>query len=89
MSAVNETPAIAEIDAPQFCPWCGTPSPYRSEPHTPLWQRAAEETGQVAPEVVQESLETEAFVTGCAGCRRVSHVVGHHAGDHAAHSAPQ
>nr|MDQ3643124.1 hypothetical protein [Actinomycetota bacterium] len=63
-------------------------TPYRSERHTPLWQRAAQETGQEAPEVVQESLGTEAFLTGCVGCRRVSHVVGHHAGDHPDHPAP-
>jgi len=86
---VTENPATAEIDTPQFCPWCGTPSPYRSEPHTPLWQRAAEETGQEAPDVVQEGLETEAFFTGCAGCRRVSHVVGHHVGDHASQPPPE
>jgi hypothetical protein len=24
-------------------------------------------------------LDTEAFVTGCPGCRRVSHVIGHEA----------
>ncbi len=80
-----DTPDTAEIDRPQFCPWCGTPSPYRSEPHTPTWQRAADQTGQRAPEVVQESLETEAYVTGCEGCRRVSHVVGHHIGHHGGH----
>ncbi len=72
-------PAVDEIDTPQFCPWCGTPSAYRAEPHKPLWQRAAEETGQEAPEVMREVLETEAFVTGCPGCLRVSHVVGHEA----------
>ncbi|MDQ3680682.1 MAG: hypothetical protein M3378_09120 [Actinomycetota bacterium] len=77
--SVPVSSSVGEIDRPQFCPWCGTPSPYRSEPHTPLWQRAAEETGQEAPEAVRETLETEAFVTGCAGCRRVSHVVGHEA----------
>ncbi len=75
----TEPPALDEIDTPQFCPWCGTPSPYRSERHTPLWQRAAEETGQEPPEPMQEALETEAFVTGCPGCRRVSHVIGHEA----------
>lgn len=80
---MTETPSTAEIDTPQFCPWCGSPSPYRPERHTPLWQRAAEETGQEAPEVMQEALETEAYLTGCAGCRRVSHVIGHEAGQQA------
>ncbi len=81
---MTDVPDVAEIDMPQFCPWCGTPSPYRSEPHTPLWEQAARETGQDPPEVLEEALETEAFVTGCAGCRRVSHVIGHEAG-HEAH----
>ena len=75
----GDPPSMHEIEAPQFCPWCGTPSPYRPEPHTPLWERAAEETGQEAPEVLHEALETEAFFTGCPGCRRLSHVVGHEA----------
>ena len=76
---MSDLPAMDEIDRPQFCPWCGTPAPYRPEPHTPLWQRAAEDTGQEAPEVMHDVLDTEAFVTGCPGCRRMSHVVGHEA----------
>ena len=71
---------MTEIDRPQFCPWCGTPSPYQADPRTPLWQQAAEETGREAPDVVQDALDTESYVTGCAGCRRVSHVIGHVAG---------
>ena len=75
----TEPRAVDVIDVPQFCPWCGTPSPYRSEPRTPLWERAAEETGQEPPDVMHEVLDTESFVTGCPGCRRVTHVVGHEA----------
>ena len=72
-------PASAADDRPQFCPWCGTPTPYRQERHTPLWQRAAEERGEEAPETMRDALDTEAFVTGCPGCRRLSHVIGHEA----------
>ncbi len=76
---MSDVPSTGEIDRPQFCPWCGTPTPYRPETRAPLWLRAAEQSGQEAPEVLQEVLHTEAYVTGCPGCRRVSHVVGHEA----------
>lgn len=75
---MTDQPSIAEITSPGFCPWCGTPSVYREEPHTPLWSRLAEEHHTTAPEVIQENLHTDAYATGCPGCRRVSHVIGHH-----------
>jgi hypothetical protein len=28
---------------------------------------------------MEDALHTDAFVTGCEGCRRVSHVIGHEA----------
>lgn len=65
---------------PRFCPWCGARSPYRSQPRTPLWQRLADETGADPPVAVEDALHTDAWVTGCEGCRWVSHVIGHHAG---------
>ncbi len=72
-------PGPGEIDRPQFCPWCGTPAPYTTEEHTPLWQRLADESGRAAPESTEEALHTDAFVTGCPGCKRLSHVIGHRA----------
>lgn len=66
-------------DAPRFCPWCGTASPFRSDPHTPLWRRAADEKGTEPPQVLDEVLHIDAYVTGCGKCRRVSHVIGHEA----------
>ena len=78
--ASSEASSVSEIEAPQFCPWCGAPTPYRPEAHTPLWQRLADEKGTEAPDVMEDALHTDAYVTGCPGCRRVSHVVGHEAG---------
>ena len=43
----------------------------------PLWERLAAEQGRQAPHVLEETLHTEGYVTGCPGCRRVSHVIGH------------
>jgi hypothetical protein len=74
---VTNPPPITEIETPQFCPWCGAPSGYRPAPHLPLWERLAEERHRPAPAVVKDALATETYVTGCAGCRRVSHVIGH------------
>jgi hypothetical protein len=74
---VTQAAGVERETAPQFCPWCGSPSPYKPEAHTPLWQRLAEESHQDAPQPVKEALHTEAFVTECPGCRRISHVIGH------------
>lgn len=76
MTADEPTTATS---APGFCPWCGRPTPYRPEDRTPLWQQLADETGTPAPTVMEDALHTDAFVTGCEGCRRVSHVIGHEA----------
>lgn len=72
-----DPPPVSEIATPQFCPWCGSPSGYRPEPRTPLWGRLAEERGLQAPDALEQALPTEGYVTGCPGCRRISHVVGH------------
>jgi hypothetical protein len=72
-----DPPPVSEIATPQFCPWCGSPSGYRPEPRTPLWERLAKDQGRQAPDVLEESLQTEGYVTGCPGCRRISHVIGH------------
>ncbi len=76
---MDQPPSLAEIRDPQFCPWCGAPSPYRREEHTPPWERLAAEKGTRAPETIEDALHTDAYVTGCAGCRRISHVIGHEA----------
>jgi hypothetical protein len=74
---VAAPPPVSEIETPQFCPWCGSPSGYRREARMPLWERLAAEQGRQAPQVLEETLHTEGYVTGCPGCRRVSHVIGH------------
>jgi hypothetical protein len=66
--------------APQFCPWCGAPSSYRTQRFTPTFEAAAREKNVEPPTVLQEALHTDAFVAGCPSCRRVSHVIGHKAG---------
>jgi Tfp pilus assembly protein PilW len=43
----------------------------------PLWGRLAEDRGRQAPDVLEETLQTAGYVTGCPGCRRISHVIGH------------
>ena len=70
---------MADYHTPRFCPGCGASCDYRSEPRTPLWERAAEQSCQEPPEAVQEALHTDAYVTGCSECRHVSHVIGHEA----------
>jgi hypothetical protein len=74
---VTDPLKISEMETPQFCPWCGSPSGYRREARTPLWDRLAKERGRDAPDVLEEALHTEGYVTGCPGCRRISHVIGH------------
>lgn len=75
---MSDVPPIGEIEAPQFCPWCGSPATYRPDEHIPLWKEAADEKGIEAPAVVREALHTDAYVVGCPGCKRLSHVIGHH-----------
>jgi hypothetical protein len=74
---VADPPPVSEIATPQFCPWCGSPSGYRPDPRMPLWGRLAKDRGRQAPDVLEETLQTEGYVTGCPGCRRISHVIGH------------
>ena len=67
---------------PQFCPWCGTPTPFEAHEHEPRYTELAERKGVDAsalPERVRELLAGESFVTACQGCRTISHVVGHRA----------
>ncbi len=70
---------------PQFCPWCGSPAAYEEHAHEPRYERLeAEARSRGAeppplPERVQEVLSGETYVTGCPGCRMVSHVIGHRA----------
>ena len=72
-----QQPEIAEIESPGFCPWCGSPAPFRSDRHTPLWRELADERSVEVPDVVEQVLHTDAYVCGCPGCKRVSHVIGH------------
>ncbi len=76
---VGDARAGGAGDVPEFCPWCGRPSPYHPEEWRPRWQTVAEEAGSRPPEVIEEVLQTDAFVTGCDGCLRMSHVIGHEA----------
>lgn len=70
----------AHSSAPRFCPWCGSQSPFRSQPRAPLWQKLADEKGADPPDAVEDALHTDTWVTGCPDCKWVSHVIGHHAG---------
>ncbi|MFN2388173.1 MAG: hypothetical protein ABR575_01000 [Actinomycetota bacterium] len=72
-----ETPPIDVTEQPQFCPWCGVPVPYRADEHTPLYRALADQKGVEPPDAMEHSLHTDAYVCGCPGCRRVSHVIGH------------
>jgi hypothetical protein len=74
---VADPPPVSEIATPQFCPWCGSPTGYRPEPRMPLWERLAKDHGRQAPDMLEDALQTEGYVTGCPGCRRISHVIGH------------
>jgi hypothetical protein len=82
---------MAELEPPrpQFCPWCGSPIGYESHEHQPRFEALRDQAvarGQnpgELPQRVRELLEGEAFVGVCAGCRTISHVVGHRAGERA------
>ena len=71
------------VETPQFCPWCGSPAAYEPHEHEPRHELLAEQArargGEVPrlPERVAELLSGHSFVAACAGCRTVSHVVGH------------
>lgn len=74
---MSQDPGIATIQAPQFCPWCGTPTGFRSDEHTPLFKSLADEKGVEPPDSMEHTLHTDAYVCACAGCRRISHVIAH------------
>jgi hypothetical protein len=73
------------MERPQFCPWCGSPIAYEEHEHEPRHEhlaeraRAAGRTPPQLPERVRQLLAGESYVGACAGCRMVSHVVGHRA----------
>lgn len=73
------------MDAPQFCPFCGSPIGYEAHGHEPRFALLAEQARARGdeppplPERVREVLAGESFVGACPGCRTVSHVVGHRA----------
>ena len=72
-----------EEPRPQFCPWCGTPIAYEAHEHEPRYADLAERAGVdpgTLPERVRGVLEGESYVAVCAGCRTLSHVVGHRPG---------
>ena len=72
------------MDAPQFCPWCGTPIAFEPHEHEPRYVALAEQArarGEEPPRLpprVEEMLAGDSFVAACQGCRTISHVVGHH-----------
>lgn len=74
---------------PQFCPWCGTPIGYTEHAHEPRYQTLAEEARARGdkppplPEAIEQMLAGDAYVGACPGCRTISHVIGHHAGERA------
>ena len=71
------------MDAPQFCPWCGSPIGYEAHEHEPRFAvlaAQARQRGEEPPPLpgrVREALAGESFVGVCPGCRTISHVVGH------------
>ena len=75
---------------PQFCPWCGTPIAYEEHEHEPRYAslekeaRARGVTPPPLPERVREALAGASYVGVCPGCRAVSHVVTHRAGERGA-----
>ncbi|MGI8864542.1 MAG: hypothetical protein ACR2JH_09130 [Solirubrobacteraceae bacterium] len=70
--------------APQFCPWCGTPIAFEAHAHEPRFEslaaqlRARGGEPPQLPERVRDLLSGDSFVGACPGCRIVSHVVSHH-----------
>ena len=69
-------------EPPQFCPWCGTPIGYEAHEHAPRYTELAARAGadvEALPERVRELLAGSSYVGACAGCRTISHVVGHRA----------
>jgi hypothetical protein len=74
-----------EPQRPQFCPWCGSPVGFARHEHTSRYETLREQAlargddpGQL-PERIRDLLATDAFVGACAGCRTISHVIGHRA----------
>jgi len=80
-------------DPPQFCPWCGTPIAYSQHEHEPRYETLADEARARGvdppplPDRVEDMLAGDPYVGACAHCRTLSHVIGHHAGEHGASTA--
>jgi hypothetical protein len=76
---------MTPADAPQFCPWCGTPIGYEEHEHEPRYETLAAEARSAGreppplPERVREMLAGESYAGVCPGCRRINHVVSHRA----------
>ena len=71
-------------ERPQFCPWCGTPIGWKRHEHEPRYALLAAQRGvdeSLLPQRVRELLAGDSYVAACAGCRTISHVVGHQAPD--------
>ena len=69
-----------EEESPQFCPWCGSPAAFEPHEHEPRYVELARRDHidtSLLPDRVRDMLAGESYVTACAGCRTISHVVGH------------
>jgi hypothetical protein len=69
----------AEPPRPQFCPWCGSPIGYDEHEHEPRIDLLAKQARASPPQRVREVLAGDSYIGACAGCRTISHVVGHRA----------
>ena len=73
------------MEAPQFCPWCGSPIVWEPRQHEPRFEVLAEQARARGaeppplPERLGELLSSDSYVAACQGCRTISHVVGHRA----------
>lgn len=78
------------VPPPQFCPWCGAAVSFEEDAHEPRYHALAEDARARGdhppplPEAVEHMLAGDPYVGACAGCRTISHVIGHHAGERAA-----
>ena len=69
---------------PQFCPWCGSPMPFREHAHESPAERIITEARRAGetpsvPEKLEDLIFGTSFVGACHGCRNVSHVISHSA----------
>lgn len=70
-------------EAPQFCPWCGSPIGYEGHEHEPRYETLAAEAraeGREPPELperIRGMLSGSSYAGACPGCRRINHVISH------------